>query len=310
MASPDVMDFHNRKMAQEREFVKLRIDWGTKASSPQIKNARRMNPLYYSNPLPDNSTGSKNRPFGLNKDESGKPSADAIASGRVLEGGVLKDYKYAKAILARRGRDTTNINLASEGLPPQPSPLLELSPVDSKILELDSILSLIDDSIDVGNIKNITLEQLKNVTRLIISLVPALTEDQIAEMIRYIEEMAMKIENLQTGVLDEGVPEVEPVGLKGLFKQAEVVRNYFQTKLLQFLRRNILAVNLDIQERQIVAEQSGKRIFKIGPTAQPEVIPETQPLPQIPVFTPDGKVDGKLPAKPAKRKRPSIAKQS
>jgi len=310
MASPDVIDFHNRKMSQEREFVKLRIDWGTKASSPQIKNARRMNPLYYSNPLPDNSTGSKNRPFGLNKDESGKPSADAIASGRVLEGGVLKDYKYAKAILARRGRDTTNINLASEGLPPQPSPLLELSPVDSKILELDSILSLIDDSIDVGNIKNITLEQLKNVTRLIISLVPALTEDQIAEMIRYIEEMAMKIENLQTGVLDEGVPEVEPVGLKGLFKQAEVVRNYFQTKLLQFLRRNILAVNLDIQERQIVAEQSGKRIFKIGPTAQPEVIPETQPLPQIPVFTPDGKVDGKLPAKPAKRKRPSIAKQS
>lgn len=262
MASPDVIDFHNRKMAQEREFVKLRIDWGTKASSPQIKNARRMNPLYYSNPLPDNSTGSKNRPFGLNKDESGRPSADAIASGKILEGGVLKDYKYAKAILARRGRDTTNINLASEGLPPQPSPLLELSPVDSKILELDSQLQLIDDSIAVGNVNNITVEQLKNITRLIISLVPALTEEQIATMIQYVTEMIEDIDNLLGSV------------------QELTLKDYFQMKLIPFLKENVTVVNFDIRDRQLFATESAKRIFKFKPARAQKALKEAEEIPE------------------------------
>ena len=192
MALPIVSDFHNQLMAQERARVLLRCANGTKASTPQILNARRIMPLFYSNPLPDNSSGSKNRPIGFSKDESGRPDANMIVAmnqgkphfphngmseQQSMRGGVLRNFKYAQEVLKRLGRDTENINLSSQGMPGVPEPTMELNDVDSRNLELNNLLSGIEESIQLSSISSLTISELKNVPRLLIYLAPTFEED-------------------------------------------------------------------------------------------------------------------------------------
>jgi hypothetical protein len=244
-------------MAQERARVLDRIAYGTKASSPQIINARRLNPLFYSNPLPDNSSGSKNRPIGAAKDESGRPDANmlvAMAQGHAhfphegmphggMRGGVLRNYKYAKMILERRGRDSEDINLASQGLPPVPGPLLELSDVESRKLELDTLITSLGDAIEVGDVTQLTVGELKNIPRLMVALAPTFTESDIVSLIRQFEEMVESLEVSAT-------------------RSAQRIIDYFQDKVLVFLKATLQLVNLQPQDKDRAIRQMVKELFK------------------------------------------------
>jgi hypothetical protein len=146
--------------------------------------------MNYSNPLPDNSTGSKIRPFQCSKDESGRPNAMEIVAmnqGK-LSGGVVKDYRYARKILDQRARDSANLDLEAQGLPPQGQPMFEMSRDDSLALELNQLLQNITSSIDEGRLSDLTVNELKNVPRLLIQLLPTMTPQEAVELIRFMDD--------------------------------------------------------------------------------------------------------------------------
>jgi hypothetical protein len=189
MASPATIDFHNAKMAQERARVALRIANGTKASSPNIISYRHSHPSFKG--LPDNSTGSRNQPFFAMKDESQVSLEDKLAA-RMMRGGVLSTdagQKYAKSILKRRAIDTTNEDLAREGLPVQPPPLLELDEVESRSLELNNIIDAIDDSLNAGTAFAIPLSEVSKLPRLLIALSPSFDERKVTALIDVLDDL-------------------------------------------------------------------------------------------------------------------------
>jgi hypothetical protein len=247
MASPITQGFHAQQMAQERERVALRISYGTKASTPEIRNIRRMNPLNYSNPLPDNSSGSKIRPFFSTKDESGRPNAmEIVAMNQAkMRGGVLKDYRYAQKILQQRATDTQNLQNESQGLPPVPSPLLQLSDEDSRKLELNTLLTSLEDAIDTGAISALTVAELKNIPRLMIALAPTFTESQIADLLRYFDDM---IESL---IASESKP-------------ADAIKDYLEKRVRKFLVELAKIVNKSPEEKMLAVRGIAQDIFKFS----------------------------------------------
>jgi hypothetical protein len=247
MASPITQGFHAQQMAQERERVALRISYGTKASTPEIRNIRRMNPLYYSNPLPDNSSGSKMRPFFSSKDESGRPNAmEIVAMNQAqMRGGVLKDYRYAQKILQQRATDTQNLQNESQGLPPVPSPLLQLSDEDSRKLELNTLLTSLEDAIDTGAISALTVAELKNIPRLMIALAPTFTESQIADLLRYFDDM---IESL----------------IAAESKPADAIKDYLEKRVRKFLVELAKIVNRSPEEKMLAVRGIAQDIFKFS----------------------------------------------
>jgi hypothetical protein len=191
MASPAVIAFHNEQMAQERERVRLRIANGTKASSNLVIGRRMQNPSYKG--LPDNSTGSKIRPFFAMKDESHVPLEQKVA----MRGGVLSTdagMKFARAILRRRAEDTTNIDRMKEELPPVPPKLLELDEAESKSLELNTILDAVSDAADAGAVYGLPIGEISKIPRLFISLAPTFSEPQITDLITTIEDIVATLE--------------------------------------------------------------------------------------------------------------------
>jgi len=208
MASAISQGFHTQLMAQERDRVMLRIQQGTKASSPQTLMMKRLKPLYYSNPLPDNSSGSKIRMFFENKDESGRPNAMELVAMRqqmkgsaapsTISGGVLKNFKYARKILNQRARDTTNIRLATEGLPEIPSPILALNPEESMNMELNSLITNLQNAIESQTLDQLTINEVKNIPRLLVSLSLTFTEEDVANLMNIVEGMQNDLENINT----------------------------------------------------------------------------------------------------------------
>ena len=259
MASAEALGFHQANMQQERERVMLRIMNGTKASSPQILNVRRSNQLFYSNPLPDNSSGSKNRPFGLMKDESGRPDAmeQVAMKQQQMKGGVLRNYQYAKQVLNRRARDTTNIDLAAQDLPTVPAQPDVLTPYESKTLELETLLQGIVNNIDLGNFSQLTINELKNIPRLLISIVWQQSQGEIVNLIRIVEDVI-------DATLAADIP-----------RQNERARNAINEYLINvrnFLDENLLPenVNRPIDERRIIAVVLAKKYFNYKITKKEE----------------------------------------
>lgn len=192
MASPAVIGFHNSQMAQERQRVALRIANGTKASSNLVIGARMMNKTYKG--LIDNSTGSKTRPFFAMKDESDVRLEDKVR----MRGGVLATdagMKFAKAILKRRAVDMTNQQLAADGQPIQPSPLIELDESESKSLELNNILDAIADAAQAGATFGLPLSEVSKIPRLFIALSPTFSEAQITDLINTIDSIIDLLED-------------------------------------------------------------------------------------------------------------------
>lgn len=201
MASQVAQDFHNRAMFQNKQFVALRIQQGTKSSSPQALMSKRLDPLYYYNPLPDNSSGSKSRPFGLNKDESGRPDAMMLVAMRqaqggsngVIHGGVLRDYKYAQKILQQRKSDVLNIEAAAAALPPVLPNLLELSDVDQISLRLNGNLQKIIDDVEDGRVDGYTVSAVKAIPIQLIQLLPQLDINKLTEIKQVLGNIVLTI---------------------------------------------------------------------------------------------------------------------
>lgn len=279
MALDVVSNWHDQLAQQERQRVMLRIANGTKASSPQILNARREMPLFYSNPLPDNSSGSKNRPIGLMKDESGRPNANEIVamnqakhhfshggSNGVMEGGVLRHFKYGQQILKQRARDAENINLASQGLPPNPEPGVELNEIDSRNLELNNLLSGIEESIELSTISNLTLNELKNVPRLLIYLSPSLDAGRISELIDYIDGLIVDIDTLYSDSDSKYA------------QNAKRVKSFLE-QLKLYLTQFVPYVNYSDEEKRMAAVQIAKEVFKLKKTPKAILAEVARPAP-------------------------------
>ena len=198
MATPEVMAFRNANALSERERVRLRIQQGTKASSPDIRSYRRQHLQIYQPhaTLPDNSTGSKNRPFYATKDESHMSLEDKVK----MRGGVLstkEGQKYAKFILNRRAKDIVKQDLEAQGIEPStvlPSDDLVLTPDESKSLELNTQLQSISDAVVNRDFSGLTITELKNIPRLMISTLPKMTQSRFAELVRFIEELIEEAE--------------------------------------------------------------------------------------------------------------------
>ena len=203
MASQVAQDFHNRAMLQNKQFVALRIAQGTKSSSPHALMAKRLQPLYYSNPLPDNSSGSKNRPFGINKDESGRPDAMMLVAMRqqqggsngVMHGGVLRDYKYAQKILQRRKTDVLNIEAAKAALPPVMPSLLEFPEVDLLSLKLNSSIQKVLDDVEDGRVDGYTISALKSIHLQLVQLLPTFDENRLIKLQTIFNNISQDIMN-------------------------------------------------------------------------------------------------------------------
>ncbi len=197
MSSDEIRAFWNDGARAERERVMLRISQGTKGASPDIRNVNRMNPGFYFNPLPDNSSGSKIRPFQCSKDESGRPTAMEIVMANQQRGsgysGGVKNYQYARSVLDRRARDVANLDLEAQGLPAMAEPIAEMSVVDSKNLELNNLLQNIQQQVETGSQSQITLNDLKGIPRLLIGLTPTYTPQEAVELIQYIDDDVLAV---------------------------------------------------------------------------------------------------------------------
>lgn len=198
MATPESMSFHNANALSERERVRLRIQQGTKASSPEVRSYRRQHLAIYAPhaTLPDNSTGSKNRPFYATKDES----HTSLEEKMKMRGGVLstkEGQKYAQFILKRRAKDIIKQDLEAQGVEPStvlPSDDLTLTPDESKSLELNTLLQSINDAVNSRDFSSLTITELKNIPRLMINTLPKMTQSKFAELVAFIEETAEEAE--------------------------------------------------------------------------------------------------------------------
>lgn len=280
MANATAINFHNEKMAQERERVMLRIQNGLKSDTSAIIANRMAHPSFRG--MVDNSTGSKNVPFFITKDESGtsleskiknrngmiqprnvflaqqsplllqtkQDSTDQIdlnpniiaspfiAPRTRLEGGVLKDFNYAKRILNQRKKDIENQILNEQGLPRNAPDLTILSDIDSKKLELANVLDYVGNEISVGNYNVISSLESRSVIRLIIALSSVFTEDEIVTVIRILENI---IKNLSEGIRDG----IKVQDVEGKKRQLE--------RTIDFLRKIARVINQPVMNKVILA---------------------------------------------------------
>lgn len=193
MASPDVMDFQRQKVANARRQIAIRLQQGTKGGSPQnlAKHwARRdfTGVSYY-------STGSKTSPFFANTNQRDMP-----LEAPTMNGGVLRNYRYARFILNRRAKDTIQQELMKQGIPPAVQPPVSLTELETQSLELNTILDELNTAITEGNIASAYLSppELMRALRLLSAyMVDGMTEEQLVQFKRFFDELQMEAESLQ-----------------------------------------------------------------------------------------------------------------
>lgn len=252
--------FHNKQMEEARQNIRLRLELGTKSGSPKQLDKKRLKPLYYSNPLPDNSSGSKIRPFQTSKDESGRPTPMEMVlanqkRNKGMRGGVIKDFRVARRLLDRRAEDVRNMELEAEGLPRQESAPVILTTDDSLALELNNVLSTLQKSISSGLFDRITLQELKNVPRLLLNVLPSYTPTDVNELIQFIDDdIITELINKPGGPTDIS---------DTLEKFFDKVRNFLR-KIIPFMASDLQTKSTAI--RRIGLEAFGKQgLFAKGP---------------------------------------------
>jgi hypothetical protein len=280
MATQESYDWHLQKRLEAQRRVALIIQNGTKASSSDVIAKRMMNPSYKG--LPDNSTGSKNRPFFAMKDESHVPlEAKIAARGGVLHTKVGKEYGYE--ILKRRAVDTKAQELAKEGIPPPEEPLLTLSEEESKTLEFNNILQTISDAVEGDEVSVALLPELRNGTRLMITLSPTFSSADLTDIVRVCDNIledigAMKVDITKGLAFKAGEEKVKA----GALSQVAV----FVARLRAMAQGMIGVVNSDIKSRKLKAKSLGKEIFNVSGIIEkrerekvevPEEEPEEEP---------------------------------
>jgi hypothetical protein len=235
--------------------------------------------------LPDNSTGSRNQPFFAAKDESGISLEDKVA----LRGGVLRTkvgQQYAQSVLRRRARNVIARDERVEGLEPLPPPIQELTDDESRSLELNTLLTSIDNAVETGAVSTLTLAELKNIPRLIISLVQSesITPARIAELIRYLDDLIRNVSELADPALRAGEDQDDEINNRDGREQknAQVVATYL-SNLRSFLVDIEKVIGYDPRTRASSVIALAKEYFRLGPVEARSYIP-SNPEQQTPAM--------------------------
>ena len=252
MASPDVRAFHDGSRLIGRNTVLARIHSGTKASSPQMLNKRHQVPYFMG--FPTNPASAGVRMFEQGYTQAWKPLTQS------LNGGVLRNYKYARMALDSRANQYRGIREASQtGLPPSAAApavmaeqTLRMSDKESKELELSNLLNTLQDAAEVGELPSSQLPDMKNILRLFASLAPTFTDEDLAEYAQFFNELIQQLdEHLEENELSQG---------------HTLVRN-FAARLALFI--DAMAKNgmtsKTPKERSLIVKEALKRIFKVDP---------------------------------------------
>lgn len=272
MASPAASAFHAEKMAAGKRSVAIRIENGTKATTPRVISYHRQHRAF--NGIPTNPLGSGARLFFVNNDETHKPFASEMT------GGVITDFRLAKKLLDQRARSSANIDLREEGLEPNPSPLLELDAVESRSLELNNQLQQLQDAVEAGEITSSLVPELKNTLRLFVALIPTFSGKQLADFQEFFGNMINILE-------DKAAQEHQPVqygaaaaaagGRVGLTPSENQVY-LFVRNLYEFIRQFASSVDLPRSEKEVIARAIVKKVFGIRlPRDDPDVVIPPEP---------------------------------
>lgn len=207
------------------------------------KGARRQDPQYKG--LPDNSTGSKNRPFYAAKDESQTPLVPKISSPGGVRGGVLRNFGYAKQILQQRKRDIEAQEAALAGLPvvlPM-SPTAGLSPDEVMLYDLNERMNTLYESIDVGAISDQTLQSFRDVPKFLIQSAHLMSASDLAKL----QQMTINMERV--------IRENELEGPE--FKLAQRLLDSIQGFIGAFIPK----ATQDVNEKRVTARSLGMKFF-------------------------------------------------
>lgn len=326
MATPAVIGFHNATAIEERAKVRFRIQQGTKASSPQVRSYRRQHLDIYQPhaTLPDNSTGSKNRPFYASKGEKSFSLEDKM-SGGVLS--TKEGQKYGKFILNRRANDIRAKELVAQGIEPSsvmPTGDLVLTPDESKSLELNNLLQGVSDAIEASDFSGLTINDLKNIPRLMITTLPKMTQQNFGELVGFIEEMVLELEAIINPKEDIDDDRKELVLDSKSTNGAKRIYEYL-SRLIVLLRDFAKVMGRDeatkvVALRALVNEYLGIRkttsesivpnlkqeIIKVGRIPRPGVAPPRPPPPPSPPSSPPSSAaSSRAPSAPSSR-APSV----
>jgi hypothetical protein len=255
MATPEAQGFHAGFAELERQKVLQRIAMGTRKDSPQIMSMRRANAL--SIPTWEKPAGGPRgaMPFGINHN-------DNVAS---LSGG-LQNREYANFITKRFADQMATARATKSGLPapaPVAQQLLTLSESDSLMIELNALFQSIEDAIETENVSNLTINELKNIPRILIRSVPSLDQEKIGIMIRYVMNLLEML---------------EPTNLSDLSANEQKVKNFLKN-VLDFLEESMKYVNLSPQQRNIVGLEIATRFFSLTARSIKDIKKEIEEIP-------------------------------
>jgi hypothetical protein len=131
--------------------------------------------------------------------------------------------------------------------PPAAQEMLTISESDSLMIELNSLFQSIEDAIETENVSILTINELKNIPRILIRSVPALDEDKIGTMIRYVINLLEML---------------KPTNITDLTANEENLKKFLEN-VLNFLEESIKNTNLSPQQRAIVGLDLAKRFFSL-----------------------------------------------
>lgn len=242
--------FHAGSRTIQQAQIAERIRMGTMASTPQAL-ANRVTAYQIKQGYPKDSTGSRILPFLSVFDQSYKPFKTSVEPNP-MSGGV-KDYRYAQHILKQRYDDFKNQDAMQEGMPPTVPETLNLTDIESSSLELDNLLTALDNSIEIGTVSQIDVSDLKNIFRLIVKLSTTFDEARFAQLIEYMEDLVPGLEKQE----NDGV-------------QAAALVLAFVMNMLGFLKEMITVANRQLPERKLAARALIDKYFKLFRLSQTE----------------------------------------
>jgi hypothetical protein len=153
--------------------------------------------------LPDNSLGSKNRPFFAAKDEADVPLEAKIQSRGGGNAGALWNpagRKYAQQILARRAVDSDALEEGMEA-PQVVSPAESASPSAEKKLELNLMIRQLAITVTQGSFTELTFSLVKQTILLLFAIMPFMDGDELVTVYTKFD----KIEEIARAALVEDV---------------------------------------------------------------------------------------------------------
>lgn len=242
--------FHAGSRAIHQAQLNQRLQMGTKASTPQLL-ADRVTAYQIKQGYPKDSTGPRILPFLSVFDQSYKPFRTSVQPNPMSGG--LKDFQYAQHILKQRYDDFKNQEAVQEGMPITVPETLNLTDLESSSLELDNLLTALDNSIEIGTVSQIDVSDLKNIFRLIVKLSTTFDETRFAQLIEYMGDLIPGLEKQE----NDGV-------------QAASLVMAFVMNMVGFLKEMVVVANRQLPERKLAARALIDKYFKLFRLSQTE----------------------------------------